>query len=105
MLARPYQHQRGAFMPSQTITHVSAETIIKPLRDQIIVEPLERQWSEILIIINECKPLRGIIRAVGPGTYPKRYDHPEKHKRSKMWDSKRFQPTEVMIGMEIELAA
>lgn len=49
------------------------------------------------------RPVKGTVLAVGPGCYPKRYDHPEKHKRTKMWDSTRFRPTEVKVGDKVEL--
>jgi hypothetical protein len=49
------------------------------------------------------KPLRGLVKAVGPGCYPKRYDHAEKGKRTKMWDSKRLRKTEVKVGDVVEL--
>ncbi len=88
---------------SSCSTYVDAEFKIRPLRDQIIVEPLQVHHSDFLDVIEYCKPLRGIVRAVGPGHYPKRYDHPDKGRRTKMWDSKVFQPTEVKVGDVVEL--
>jgi len=73
------------------------------LRDQLIVEPLDVVYSRVLIVSARTKPLRGIVKAVGPGCYPKLYDHREKSKRTKMWDSLRFQPTEVKVGDIVHL--
>lgn len=84
-------------------TQVPADKAIRPLRDQIVVEPLKTVLSRDLIVIEHTLPLRGIVKAVGPGCYPKRYDHPEKHKRSKMWDSETFEPTTVKVGDVVEL--
>ncbi len=39
----------------------------------------------------------------GPGCYPKKYDHRDKHKRTKTWDSTRLRPTEVKVGDTVEL--
>lgn len=84
----------------------SATQVNGPLRvlaDYLIVEPLDPEFSKVLQVIYKTKPLRGIVRAAGPGHYPRRYNHPEKHKRSKMWLSKRFQPNEVAVGDVIQL--
>lgn len=82
---------------------VPAHMSIRPLRDQIIVEPLKTVLSKTIVVIEDTLPLRGIVKAVGPGCYPKRYDHPDKHKRSKMWDSEVFEPTTVKVGDVVEL--
>jgi co-chaperonin GroES (HSP10) len=81
----------------------SLEGGLRPLQDYLIVEPLDPEFSKVLQIVYKIKPLRGIVRAAGPGHYPRRYDHPEKHKRTKMWRSERFQPTEVKVGDTIQL--
>ena len=98
-----YNIDRRAYSPSAELTHktttrVPADQRIRPLRDQIIVEPRERKFSAILEVIDESRPVWGIVRAVGPGCYPKRYNSDEKHKRSKVWDSKAFRPTQVRVG-------
>ena len=66
---------------------VPADHAIRPLRDQIVVEPLPWKPSAILEVIIYAKPLRGVVRAVGPGLYPKRYNGP-KGRRTKSWDAK-----------------
>jgi len=97
-------NRRSASLSGSSATFVPAESSIRCLRDQLIVEPLDVIHSRTLIVPKDkTKPLRGIVRAVGPGCYPKRYDHPDKHKRSKMWDSKQFRPTVVRVGDLVEL--
>jgi len=95
--------QRGAELSHKTITTIPAEAKLRPLRDQIIVEPLDGVVSAIIHVIEERKPISGIVRAVGPGIYAKRYDHPDKHRRTKMWDSKHLRPCDVKVGDRIEL--
>lgn len=96
-------YDRGALLSHKTTTHIPATAKIRPTQDHIVVEPLDGCMSAIVLVATETKPLRGIVRAVGPGIYPKQYDHPDKHKRTKMWQSKRFRPTEVRVGDEVEL--
>lgn len=96
---------QSAELSQQLFTRVPKDSIILCLRDQIIVEPLPHTPSDLIEVVEEMKPLRGIVKAVGPGHYPKRYDHPDKHRRTKMWDSKHFQPTEVKVGDVVELGS
>jgi co-chaperonin GroES (HSP10) len=91
----------GVRIGNETHTRVPRGTNIRPLRDQIIVEPLEWKPSAVLTVIYQGKPLRGTVKAVGPGCFPKRYDGP-KGKRSKTWDSKAFRPTELIVGDLVE---
>lgn len=73
---------------------------IRPLRDQIVVKPMEWNPSRTIQIAgNTRRTLRGTVVAVGPGCYPKRYNRD----RSKTWDSKAFQRTEVKVGDVVEL--
>lgn len=115
-----YNIDRRAYSPSaelthRTTTHVAAEARIRPLRDVLIVEPLEHTMSAILAVVHEEKPLRGIVKAVGPGCYLKQYatGHPPtwrsphqsvpKHERTAVRDTKIFRPTVVRVGEEVEL--
>lgn len=90
--------QRGVRIGNESLTFVGARERIRPLRDQIIVEPLppnpllELPW----------KPIRGVVLAVGPGVHPKRYDRP-KGSRRRSWDSKAFRPCDVRVGDTVEL--
>jgi co-chaperonin GroES (HSP10) len=84
-------------------TDIPANANIRPLRDQIIVEPLNVVLSQHIIVHEDLKPVRGIIKAVGPGHYPMKYDHEDKAKRTQMWKADVFQPTTVKVGDVIEL--
>lgn len=98
-----YAFQRGGELSLKSATAIPASTKLRCLQDYIIVEPIEEKFSETVAVVHEIKPLRGVVKAVGPGHYPRRYDHPEKHKRTKMWRSQRFQPTEVQVGQTVQL--
>jgi co-chaperonin GroES (HSP10) len=94
---------RSARVTHDSSTCIEADAKIRPLRDQIIVEPLPVILSRTIVVVEKTKPLRGIVKAVGPGCYPKRYDHPDKHQRTRMRDSEVFEPTTVKVGDVVEL--
>ena len=89
---------RGAELSHKTTAYVPADAKIRPLRDQIILEPIDSAFSSLVIVISESKPIRGIVRAIGPGVYPIQYDFPEKHRRTKMWWGKHLRPCDVKVG-------
>lgn len=91
------RYDRGAAIASNTLTFISADTILKPLHDRLIVEPIEVVFSRY-IVVPQGKPIRGICRVAGPGVYPRQYDHREKHKRTKTWHGTVFRPTQTKVG-------
>lgn len=94
--------ERGVRVENNLNAYVPADNVIRPLRDRIVVEPLPWKPSKIIEVVTDSKPLRGIVRVVGPGVYPKRYNGP-KGRRSKSWDSKSFRPCDVKVGDIVEL--
>jgi co-chaperonin GroES (HSP10) len=92
----------GARISNTSNAYVSAEEKIRPLRDQIVLEPLEWNPSDIIRVAQVGKPVRGRVVAVGPGRYPLKYNGP-KGKRTKSWLGKNFIPTEVKIGDVVQL--
>lgn len=96
---------RGGELSYSSTTYIPPDQAIRCLHDFIVVEPLDVEHSKILTVIEHTKPLRGIVRAAGPGHYPLCYDHPDKQKRTKMWRSTTFQPTQVKVGDVVELGA
>lgn len=95
----------------ETITRIPADAVLRPLRDQIVLEPLDVEYSSTIVVVNETKPLRGRILAIGPGHYPMVYldsegdrlpDH-RRAKRSAVTYSKHFQPTTCKVGDVVEL--
>ena len=94
---------RSASIQQDIRGRVEAHETIRCLRDVMIVEPLPVDHSEILEVVEWKRPLRGIVRAIGPGHYPTRYNHPDKHVRTKSWRSPAFQPTECKVGDIVEL--
>jgi co-chaperonin GroES (HSP10) len=81
-------------------TDIIPQGSLRPLRDHIIVKPLDWTPSKIIQVIDQTnKPLRGVVKAVGPGCYPWRYNAG----RSKRWPSQVFRKTEVKVGDTVEL--
>jgi hypothetical protein len=115
MRASPKSFSRGAEISHKTITRIPADAKLRPLRDQLIVEPLDGDLSAILIIIHERKPVTGIVKAVGPGCWLKQYATgtpptwcptyapPSKGSRTMVRDSKIFRPTKLKVGDRVDL--
>lgn len=95
-------HAPDARIGNESNAYVPAEAKIRPLRDQIILEPLDWEPSKLIRVVYGGKPLRGRVLAVGPGLYRRKYDGP-KGKRTKSWLGKHFQPTTVQVGDVVEL--
>jgi|SRR5579872_1025860 len=96
-------HGHSAELSFKDTTTIPEDHTIRMLRDYMIVEPLDTVFSAIIEVIYEYKPMKGLVKAIGPGHYPKEYDHQDKSKRTEMWDSEDFQPTEVKVGDIVEL--
>jgi hypothetical protein len=92
----------GVRITNDTVTAIPASSRLRPLRDVLIVEPLDWEPSKILNVVYFGAPLRGRVLAAGPGRYPIRYNG-RKGMRTKSWDSKVFLPTEVQVGDVVEL--
>ncbi len=111
MKAEAHKYSRSAEISHKTRTYVPATAKLRPLRDVMIVEPLDGNLSAIIHVINECKPVRGIVRAIGPGVYPFVYldsngDRLPDHRRSgrkKLTNSPTFVPTTVKVGDTVNL--
>lgn len=95
---------RGGELSSSSLTYIAPDEQIRPLHDHVIIEPLGIEHSRILTVIEDIKPVRGVIKAVGPGVFPLRYDN-EKGRRTRMWRSTVFQKTEVKVGDVVELGS
>lgn len=76
---------------------------LRMLRDRILLKPLEWDASKTIIAIRHGRPVRGVVVAVGPGSYPKKYKAGPKGPRSIMEYSRHFRPTEVKVGDIVEL--
>ena len=92
----------GVRIGNEMLEFIPPTARIRPLRDHIVIEPHKVSLSKRLAVIEDVKPLRGKVLAVGPGCYPKRYDGP-KGKRTKTWDAKSFRPCDVKVGDTVEL--
>ena len=95
----------------RTTDFVAATETIRPLRDRIVIEPLD--WSAVrpgsrIIAIRDGKPVRGRVLAVGPGTHRRRYNRQrvageaQKFQRSYV-TTRTFVPVDVKVGDIVEL--
>src|SRR5271168_3062772 len=89
--------QDGKRIGNECFDAIPVTSKVRPLRDQLIVEPLPWPFSDVIEVVYTGRPLRGKVLAAGPGCYEKRYNGP-KGKRTKMWDAKSFRPCDVKVG-------
>lgn len=94
---------RGGRLTNETLNFIPASLKIRPMRDQMIVQPVDIVHSRLLIVPPSGKPVRGKVLAIGPGVYPTQYDHRDKQKRTKSWAGMAFRPTEVKVGEIVHL--
>jgi co-chaperonin GroES (HSP10) len=94
---------RSAELSQDSRAYIAANEQIRMRLDYMLVEPLERDLSKTLTVVENTKPVRGRVIAIGPGTHPKVYDHPDKHKRKSFEYSSRFLETQVKPGDLVEL--
>ena len=94
---------RSAELSQDSRAYIAANEQIRMRLDYMLVEPLERDLSKTLAVVENTKPVRGRVIAIGPGTHPKVYDHPDKHKRKSFEYSSRFLETQVKPGDLVEL--
>jgi hypothetical protein len=100
----------GVKMTDENITFIPAHFTLKPLRDQIIIEPLDVVHSRILIVRSDSSTLiRGKVVAAGPGHYPNYYldkqgrRNPPRHERAQICAGTTFVPMPVSIGDIVHL--
>jgi hypothetical protein len=72
------------------------------LGTRILLEPLGWNPSRRLAVVYRGKALRGVVKAVGSGRYPKIYNG-RKGQRTEYRYSKHFLPTTVRVGDVVEL--
>lgn len=100
----------GAILDHNVVDYVPATSNVRPTQDRIVVEPVERQWSDIIYVANEGRPFKGIVRAVGPGKYRLGYKDEqgrithERKKRKQVYETKAFVPTSVKVGDTVYVA-
>lgn len=81
---------------------------LRPLRDQIVVKPLDWEPSKTIAIAgSKRKTLRGTVVAVGPGAYLRHYCHrnlPDgRRERWAVKETDRRVPMELKAGDVVEL--
>jgi hypothetical protein len=101
---------RGVTMTDENITFIPASVKLRPLRDQLIVQPMDVVHSRILIVPpHSSKLVRGKVLAAGPGHYPNGYmdkwgnKNAPKGQRTQIYAGTVFVPMEVQIGQIVHL--
>ena len=110
--SQPLHQTRGARIGAETLNFVPADAHIRPLRDQLIVEPLEVIYSRHVLVRRTTKPLRGIVKAVGPGAFEIGYrdaqgrrtnDRTGPKRRTERFHTNTWVPMSLKVGDVIEL--
>lgn len=94
---------RGATIERRTPDIIPSHERLRPIRDRILVKPLDWAPSKLLEVVRFGRPLRGIVKAVGPGDYRKRYRKNDKGERCGFEYTTTFVPTQVKPGDMVEL--
>ena len=110
-LGKPKAVKNGARFGGETLTFVPADCNLRPLRDVIVVEPCDVRYSSTLWAPQKGRTFRGIVRAVGPGTYPAYYLDADGDRipdwkrtaRKARAHGETFVPTVVKVGDVVEL--
>jgi hypothetical protein len=99
----------GCRQGNELLTWVRADEQIRPLRDQIVIEPLPLDLNSSLEVIYRGKPCRGIVRAVGPGRHPWKYFDSQGNPTTKRGDrktqklSKHFLPCDIKVNDVVDV--
>lgn len=81
-----------------------AGTRLRLLRDRMLVRPLDWTPSSIITVIRHGRPLRGVVEAVGPGRYYRRYrPHATDPNKRQYSERETYIPTQVKPGDVVEL--
>lgn len=97
--------QTGVRLKDRQYTQITPDETIRPLRDQIIVKPLDPKWSPLIAIAYNGEALRGRVVATGPGCFPNVHARGKRDGKDyhSIRQSKIFRPTEVKVGDIVEL--
>lgn len=77
--------------------------------DRVLLKPLEWDGEDVhgkgsrIKVIRKGRPLRGIVKAIGPGHYPLKYIPTQHGPKGSYKLSKHFRPTEVKVGDQVEI--
>lgn len=87
----------------QTPDLIGPHERLRPIRDGILLEPLDWNPSHVIELVRFGRPLRGVVKAVGPGAYQKIYLKNAEGQRCGYKDTMIFTPTDVKPGDVVEL--
>jgi hypothetical protein len=99
----------GKRIGNELLSFVKADEQIRPLRDQIVIEPLPLDLNTTLDVVYTGKPVRGKILAAGPGLYCRKYFDSQGNPTQRRGDrktsklSKHFRPCDVKVGDVVDI--
>lgn len=93
---------RGVRLGNECWDAIPAQDKVRCLRDQAVIEPIPWPFSDIIEVVYTGRPLRGKVKAIGPGIYPTRYNG-RKGVRTKSWSSLKFRPCDAKVGDIVQL--
>lgn len=99
----------GTRIGNELLTWICADEQIRPLGDRIFIEPLPLDLNSCLEVVYRGKPVRGLIRAVGPGRHRWKYLDSNGNRTLRRGDrktavlSKHFTPCDVKVGDVVDI--
>lgn len=91
--------QSGVRIDRKAWDYIPATENIRPLRDRMLVEPIDWEPGGLKVFTTGGQPTCGKVLAIGPGVYPTKYSKD----RSKSWSSKAFRKCDVEVGDIVQL--
>lgn len=99
-MSRPNLTSSGVRLDRERSDVLAEGEYLRPLRDHLIVRPLEWKPSTIIEVAGTThRPLRGVVVSAGPGCYPWKYSKDRRRK----WESLQFRPMQCRVGDTVEL--
>lgn len=79
--------------------YIPATENIRPLRDRMVLKPIDWKPSGLAVFTKGGTPTRGVVLRIGPGCYPTIYSKD----RSKSWPSKVLRKCDVKVWDLVQL--
>jgi hypothetical protein len=99
----------GVRQGNELLTWIRADERIRTIGDKIAIEPLPLDLNSELEVIYRGKPVRGIVRAVGPGHNPIKYLDSQGRRTQRRGDrktltySRHFLPCDLKLGDVVDI--
>lgn len=93
----------GVLLERKRQEYIDSAATFRPLGDRLLVRPLPAVTSDILSVVHQSRPVRGVVVSAGPGYRQKRRYKNSKGEVYKTGETGRVIPTEVRPGDVVEL--